>query len=306
MTDPAARVTHSGRLAALWRHRVRGDRSSFTRAAGRRSSKVVGGVIEKARAVDAPLSGRQGCATTTERGVLGRSGWAGSQRYGGAVWSGDTQSTWEDFNQQFRAGLNMVMTGIPYWTTDIGGFGGGHTQSANFRELIVRWFQWGAFCPLFRLHGARTGPTWPPGDAGVCGQAASNEVWMFGNESEAAIVRVMRMREQMRPYVMEQYQAAAEYGTPIMRPLFFDFYNDTASQTVDDQQMFGPDYLVALVLQKGVSSRSVYLPPLPHGTVWRNVFTGIETDTSAGGKHITEATPLDTFPLYERVESQSI
>lgn len=130
--------------------------------------------------------------------MLGRSAWAGSQRYGGATWSGDTQSTWNDFNQQFRAGLNIVMTGIPYWTTDIGGFGGGKTTDPDFRELVVRWFQWGAFCPLFRLHGARSGPTWPPGPAGKCGAAASNEVWMFGDESEAAIVKVMRMREQMR------------------------------------------------------------------------------------------------------------
>ena len=76
--------------------------------------------------------------------MLGRAAWAGSQKYGGAVWSGDTQSTWQDFNQQFRAGLNMVMSGIVYWTTDIGGFGGGDTTSADFRELVVRWFQWGA------------------------------------------------------------------------------------------------------------------------------------------------------------------
>lgn len=123
---------------------------------------------------------------------------------------------------------------------------------------------------------------------------------MFGNESEAAIVRVMKMREQMRPYVMEQYHAASLSGTPIMRPLFFDFHNDAASQVIDDQQMFGPDYLVAPVLQKAVASRSVYLPPLPTGTVWANVFTGVETDTSDGGKNITEATPLDTFPLYKR------
>ena len=162
--------------------------------------------------------------------MLGRAAWAGSQRYGGGVWSGDTKSTWEDFNQQFRAGLNMVMSGIVYWTTDIGGFGSGNTEDPDFRELVVRWFQWGAFCPLFRLHGARSGPVWPPGDAGVCGQAPSNEVWMFGNESEAAIVRVMRMREQLRPYVMEQYAAAAGAGTPVMRPLFFDFYDDPASQ----------------------------------------------------------------------------
>jgi len=108
--------------------------------------------------------------------MLGRSAWAGTQRFGGAVWSGDTQSTWDDFNQQFRAGLNMAMSGIPYWTTDIGGFDGGDTTSGDFRELIVRWFQWGAFCPLFRLHGARKGPTWPPGEPGLCGDTSSNEV----------------------------------------------------------------------------------------------------------------------------------
>lgn len=104
--------------------------------------------------------GAPGKAYVNDNVMLGRAAWAGSQRYGGGVWSGDTQSTWEDFNQQFRAGLNMVMSGIPYWTTDIGGFGGGHTEDPDFRELIVRWFQWGAFCPLFRLHGDRSGPTW--------------------------------------------------------------------------------------------------------------------------------------------------
>lgn len=185
--------------------------------------------------------------------MLGRAGWAGSQKYGAAIWSGDTKSTWADFNHQFRAGLNMVMSGIVYWTTDIGGFGGGNTTDPGFRELVVRWFQWGAFCPLFRLHGDRSGPTWPLGGScpskacrdgsifGQCGGTASNEVWMFGNESEAAIVKVMRIREQLRPYVMEQYKAANIDATPIMRPMFFDFHNDTVCQTIDDQQMFGPD-----------------------------------------------------------------
>ena len=129
---------------------------------------------------------------------------------------------------------------------------------------------------------------------------------MFGDAAEEAIVRVMRLREGLRPYVMEQFEEAARHGTPIMRPLFYDFFDDTGSQAVDDQQMFGPDYLVAPVLQKGVAFRDVYLPPLPVGAVWRNVFTGVETNTSAGGKRISEATPLDTFPLYKRhVESQA-
>ena len=99
---------------------------------------------------------------------------------------------------------------------------------------------------------------------------------------------------------MEQFQAAAANGTPIMRPLFFDFHNDTRSQSVDDQQMFGPDYLVAPVLVKDAAFRSVYLPPLSKGFVWKNFFTAVETDTSAGGTIITEATPLDSFPLYKR------
>jgi len=108
------------------------------------------------------------------------------------------------------------------------------------------------------------------------------------------------MREQMRPYVLAQYEEAARSGMPIIRPLFFDFWNDTRAQSVSDQQMFGPDYLVAPVLVKGASMRYVYLPQLPLGTVWRNVFTAVETDTSAGGKNITEATPLNSFPLYRR------
>lgn len=123
---------------------------------------------------------------------------------------------------------------------------------------------------------------------------------MFGNASEAAIITVMRIREQLRPYVMEQYRSASEHGTPIIRPLWFDFHADPGSQGIDEEQMFGPDYLVAPVLRKGASSRTVYLPPLPNGTVWKNVFTGVETDTSARGKTIVEPTPLDTFPLYRR------
>lgn len=99
---------------------------------------------------------------------------------------------------------------------------------------------------------------------------------------------------------MEQYKLAASDGTPIMRPLFFDFWADPGAQAIDDQQMFGPDYLVAPVLVQGASNRSVYLPHLPSGTVWKNVFTSVETDTSEGGKTIVESTPLDTFPLYKR------
>jgi alpha-D-xyloside xylohydrolase len=129
-------------------------------------------------------------------------------------------------------------------------------------------------------------------------------VWSFGNESEAAIVSVMRIREQMRPYVLDQYKAAAADGTPIMRPLFFDFHDDPQAQAIDDQLMFGPDYMLAPVLNKGVTERSVYLPPLRDGSVWTNYFTHVVHNTSAGGVHIVEQAPIagadSVFPLYVR------
>ena len=112
----------------------------------------------------------------------------------------------------------------------------------------------------------------------------------------------MKIREQLRPYVMTLYQAAASNGTPIMRPLFFDFWEDPAAQGVDDELMFGPDYLVAPQLLENATSRPVYLPPLEDGYVWQNYFTLVETNTSHGGVNITEETPLATFPLYYKLK----
>eukprot|EP00658_Telonema_sp_P-2_P014873 TRINITY_DN1567_c0_g1_i21.p1 TRINITY_DN1567_c0_g1~~TRINITY_DN1567_c0_g1_i21.p1 ORF type:complete len:694 (+),score=84.24 TRINITY_DN1567_c0_g1_i21:184-2265(+) len=238
--------------------------------------------------------------------MLGRSAWAGSQRYGGAVWSGDTTSDFENLNQQFRAGLNMAMSGIPYWTTDIGGYGGGNIDSSDFRQLIVRWFQWGAFCPLFRNHGRRSGG--PSQEGGTqCGDTGgSNEIWNFGSSSEAAIARVMKLREQLRPYVLEQYQLASTEGIPVIRPLFFDFWEDSGAQMIDDQLMFGPTYLVAPQLLANATERLVYLPQLPSNEAWQNIFTGVKTNTTHGGANLTEPTPLQgegfsSFPLYMRV-----
>lgn len=238
--------------------------------------------------------------------MLGRSAWAGSQRYGGAVWSGDTSSNFPNLNTQFRAGLNMVMSGIPYWTTDIGGYNGGNISSLEFRELIVRWFQWGAFCPLFRNHGRRSGgPAYF--DGGRCGRTgASNEIWNFGTDSEAAIAVTMRIREQLRPYVQRQFEQVAKDGTPVMRPLFVDFWEDPGAATIDDQLMFGPSYMLAPQLSQRTATRQVYLPRLPPGELWQNYFTGALHNTTVGGTNITEQTPLSgpefgTFPLYERV-----
>ena len=248
--------------------------------------------------------------------MLGRSAWAGSQRFGTAVWSGDTRSNFTSLRLQFKAGLNLVMSGLPYWTTDIGGYNmydtyAGGIENPRFRQLLVRWYQWGVFCPLFRTHGGRQGGPSQEGGDGQCGNTGgANEVWSFGAEAEAAISKTLRLREQLRPYIMAQYEEVAATGTPIMRPLFVDFYNDTASQTIDDQLMFGPDYLVAPQLYENATNRTVYLPPLPRGYAWRNIFTGVPTAPSAIGTRIVELTPthgegLGRFPVYQKVATNT-
>ncbi len=220
--------------------------------------------------------------------LLSRSAWAGSQRYGAAVWSGDIPSTFESLQTQVRAGLNIGLSGIPWWTTDIGGFVGGDTESNYFRELIVRWFQYGAFCPLFRLHGYRL-PDNKMWDTG-----GPNEVWSFGDAAYVILRNLLFLRERLRPYIMGLVRAAHQQGTPPMRPLFYDFPDDAASWPIEDQFMFGPDLLVAPVLEQGARSRSVYLPS---GTTWRDAWTDRQLD---GGQRITADGPLDCIPLYLR------
>jgi alpha-D-xyloside xylohydrolase len=217
---------------------------------------------------------------------LCRSAWAGSQRYGAAVWSGDIESTFEALQDQVRAGLNIALSGIPWWTTDIGGFFDGDPDSPYFRELIVRWFQYGVFCPLFRLHGYRL----PEGSK----TGGPNEVWSFGERAYEIITGLLSLRERLRPYIMEQMQLAHEKGTPPMRPLFFDLPDDDGCIGVDDQFMFGPDLLVAPVLHQRARSREVYLPA---GTSWTNPWT---EETLEGGQWVTADAPLDRIPVYLR------
>ena len=219
---------------------------------------------------------------------LCRSAWAGSQRYGAAVWSGDIQSTFEALRAQVPAGLNIGLSGIPWWTTDIGGFFNGDPASPYFRELIVRWFQYGTFCPLFRLHGFRE-PSERFRDTG-----GPNEVWSFGDRAYSIIRELLFLRERLRPYIMEQMRLAHEKGFPPMRPLFFDFPKDEGSWTVEDQFMFGPDLLVAPVLYEGARSREVYLPA---GATWTDAWSG---ETLDGGQWITAEAPLERIPLYLR------
>jgi len=188
--------------------------------------------------------------------------------------------------------LNIMMSGIQWWTTDIGGYFNGNITSPEWRELIVRWFQWGAFCPIFRLHGCRV-PQLTPDQCGfTCG---NNEVWMFGDTAYEIIKSVMLLREQFRPYIMTQMQLASSKGTPIMRPLWFDFPKDPGCQQIDDQFMFGPDYMVAPVLEYQARSRQVYFPS---GGNWVDYFT---QTTYNGGSTVNVAAPLERFPLYKRL-----
>jgi alpha-D-xyloside xylohydrolase len=244
-----------------------------------------------------PLLHEQGFAehmrAEGEQSILNlcRSAWAGSQRYGTLVWSGDINSTFEAFQAQVRAGLNMSLSGIPWWTTDIGGFHGGDPDSPAFRELIIRWFQYGAFCPVFRLHGHRM-----PNSAEEMSMLANgpNEVWSFGEEAYAIIKDLLFLRERLRPYILAQMQLAHERGIPPMRPLFFDFPDDEQAANIDDQFLFGPDLLVAPVLHAGERQREVYLPA---GTTWTDARTDQLLD---GGQRLLTDAPLERIPLYVR------
>jgi alpha-D-xyloside xylohydrolase len=226
---------------------------------------------------------------------LSRSAWAGTQRYGAAVWSGDIRSRFEVLRAQIPAGLNIAMSGIPWWTTDIGGFMDGDIHTDYFKELIVRWFQYGTFCPLFRLHGVRQPLN---GLYGAQSSGADNEVWSFGERNYEIIRNLLFLREKLKPYLRELNRAAHEHGTPPMRPLYYDFPTDPAAVNLADQFMLGPDLLVAPVTEQGAISRDVYLPT---GTTWVEAWSGQEFQ---GGQLLKANAPLERIPVYWRKESK--
>jgi len=239
---------------------------------------------EHARAFYEGMSGRG----EQEILLLCRSAWAGSQRYGAAVWSGDIPTTFESLRNQVRAGLNMAMSGIPWWTTDIGGFFGGDPKDPSYQELFVRWFQFGAFCPLFRVHGDRI----PQVTMGADMSGGPNEIWSYGDEAYHITRDFVLLRERLRPYLHEQASETSRTGVPIMRPLLLDFPDDQSSWGVEDEFMFGPDILVAPVLSAGARSRSVYLPA---GATWRDAYTG---KVHESGSTIEREAPLEVIPLF--------
>ncbi len=190
--------------------------------------------------------------------TLSRCAYLGAQKFGTVVWSGDIISTFESLTEQVKSGLNMAMCGIPWWNTDIGGFYGGDIHSDYFRELIVRWFQYGIFCPVTRLHGSRLGADLSRDIIEPTG--GDNEIWSFGDENFEVLKGLIELRNRLIPYIKEHMDIASKCGVPVMRPMFFDYPEDKVCYETGDQYLFGSDIIFAPITMQGQTSRKVYLP----------------------------------------------
>ena len=237
-------------------------------------------------------------AGETEILSLTRCTWAGGQKYAALTWSGDIHSSFRAMREQLQAGLSMQMAGIPWWTSDIGGFMGGDGSDPAFRELLLRWFAWGCFSPVFRMHGERS--PWYEREQEYRNNirqitsGRDNEVWSFGEENTPILCKYLFLRERLRPYVRQIMREAHETGAPVMRPLFYEFPQDKAAWQVEDCYMFGPDMLVAPVMEPGVTQRRIYLPA---GETWKDAYTG---QVYEGGQTVTVPAPIDVIPVMLR------
>ncbi|WP_022868968.1 glycoside hydrolase family 31 protein [Schaalia vaccimaxillae] len=232
-------------------------------------------------------------AGTPETVLLCRSAWAGQARYGAAVWSGDIAPTWEALRQQVTAGQSIAISGIPWWTSDIGGFHGGDPEDPAYQELFIRWFEFGTFCPLFRLHGHRE----PREAEGAVSPGGPNEIWSYGDTAFEIAADYIRLRERLRPYIDSLMEEAARTGIPPMRPLFVEYPDDPRAWNTPDQYLFGPDLLVRPITRAGQVEAEVYLPA---GSSWRDPVTGLVHE---GGQTITVDAPLERIPVLVRTGS---
>lgn len=229
--------------------------------------------------------------------LLTRSGFAGLQRYSTATWSGDIATRWEDMKAQISAGLNFAVSGIPYWTMDIGGFcvekryedgqrefnetGRENADYREWRELNTRWYQFGAFCPLYRAHG----------------QYPYREVWNIAPEGHPcynSIVYYTKLRYRLMPYIYSLAGMTYFNDYTIMRPLVMDFTADVNVNNIGDQFMFGPAIMVAPVYEYGARSREMYFPA---GNGWYDFYSGKYID---GRQRLTVDAPYERIPLYIR------
>ena len=231
--------------------------------------------------------------------LLTRAAYPGSQKFGALVWSGDIPSSFMNLRMSVKTGLSMSMSGFPWWNTDIGGFHSGDTTSEEFRELIVRWFQFGVFSPVMRLHGSRLRtPGQPEPNPGIIERSGGeNEIWSFGEENYPILKELIELRERLRPYICHYMEIASREGKPVMRPMFFDFYQDEICDTLEDQYMFGRDILFAPITRQGVTERRVYLPK----GEWIDVNS---RETYTGEQWIDCKASIDTFIAFVRKGSE--
>ncbi len=236
---------------------------------------------------------------TDRRGlILSRDAYTGAQHNGAIFWSSDIAPTWDTLKRQVPTGIDFVASGMPYWSTDIGGWQYlpyAHTPARtplldpsdarnnvghydDYPELYARWFEYGVFQPNFRAHGSRH----------------FNEVWSYGKQAEPILEKYLRLRYQLMPYLYSLGYFSHKTGAPFMRGLFMDFGNDPKVADIGDEYMFGPALLIAPVTEQGRTSREVYLPA---GTDWYNFWTN---ERMHGGQSITVAAPIDTMPLFVR------
>jgi len=217
--------------------------------------------------------------------ILTRSGFAGDQRYAATTWSGDVFSTFHAFSRQIPAGLNFALSGMPYWTTDIAGYGPPYardTRDPAYQELYTRWYEFGTFCPIFRTHGHR----------------ANNENELFSYGPVAPIlVSYDKLRSRLLPYIYSLAWKVTSGDSTIMRPLVMDWRTDEKVWNIGDEFMFGPAILVSPVTREGATDRSVYLPPAAR---WYDFWTG---KSMPGSQRIDAPAPLNHIPLYVRAGS---
>ncbi len=235
--------------------------------------------------------GQRAAAPNQRVFILTRSGFAGSQRTASAIWSGDITSTWTALAKQIPAGLNFSLSGIPYWTTDTGGY----TMQWKFankkpkpedeeewRELNTRWFEFSTFCPLLRVHG----------------ELRPREMWTLGEDSPAyqAELKFDRLRYRLFPYLYSTAWAVTKNGETFLRPLVMDFPSDNQARELTDEYMFGKAFLVVPITHYQVRSRQVYLPA---GATWYDFWTGQQVKSGS----IDAAAPYDAIPLFIRAGS---
>jgi alpha-D-xyloside xylohydrolase len=228
-----------------------------------------------------------------------RSGWAGSQKYGNVIWSGDVPSTFEAFRDQLAAGINMGLAGIPWWTTDIGGFMTDDVNDPLFRQLLIRWYEFAVFTAVLRMHGDRGPYDIPPLDdrdfgGGYLHTGQPNELWSYGEDNFRIMKKYLDIRLAMKPYIKQLYEEAHQNGSPLLRAMFYEYPDDKECWNLYDQYMFGPDYLVAPILSADTYERDVYLP----AGKWKDIRDG---SVISGGVTIHASAPIDSIPVYQKM-----